>query len=416
MSIILALAVALAAILAATRTVGSLSVKLGQPRVIGEIVAGVLLGPSLLGLVGAPQWLPCQPETVDASMVSCLFPSSVRGPLDWLGQAGVLVYMLSLGFVLDRAALGRAGRGIASVGAGMTLPPLLAGAALAPLLTARGFAVSGAPVLGVALLFGAMLAITAVPVAARILDEYQLLTTPLGNISVAAASACTIATCVVLSVAASTADSGSGLGGQAAAAVGMVVAVAVAWRWGQRLGADRHRETVLLVVGTALVAGALSHLSGLTVVTGGLAAGLVAPRRPSVARLRQQVLAPAAERVLLPVFFALSGLAVDLGEVSVTDLGIVVLVLLCAVGTKMLGGAAAARATGFATRDSLALGALANCRGLMVLIVGLKGLDAGLLTTSGHGLAVLIALLTTAMTGPLVTRLLSQRQAQPSPP
>ena len=438
----------LVVILVAARVAGALVRPLGQPPVIGEMIAGLALGPSVLGAV-AP------------GALAALFPADRMVPLAALSQLGVLLYMFVVGLRLDLALLrGRAHAAVAVSHASIVAPFLL-GAALAPLLH-PAFAPSGVGILPFTLFLGAAMSVTAFPVLARILDERGLHGTRIGAVALSAAAvddvtAWCILAAVVAVAQASVAGTGGGLAafattiGWAAAWVLVLLLVvrpllarvvarpSTGWR-----GAAPSPQLVSVAVVGALVSAWVTEHAGVHALFGSFLAGVVVPRvgahrahapapeSPYVARARPaqaegadamgeslaEMLADRIEAVvgavLLPVFFAFTGLRTSVGLVQGgAAWALTGLVLLVAVAGKFGGSAGAARLLGMPWREALAVGALMNTRGLMELVILNVGLDIGVITPTLFAMLVLMALATTVMTAPLLT-LLGRRAAQPA--
>ncbi|HEX2297938.1 MAG TPA: cation:proton antiporter, partial [Pseudonocardiaceae bacterium] len=161
--------------------------------------------------------------------------------------------------------------------------------------------------------------------------------------------------------------------------------------------------TVLLLV---LASGLAAHLAGLTVIVGGFIAGLVLPEHAELSEALDGGMGELTRSVLLPVFLAFSGLQTDLTAVPAAALGGLTLLLLGGMVSKWAGGTVLARASGLSWAESNVLGILMNCPGVIVLVVALVGLQNGLITPVLQAGAVLVALITTMMTGPLLTRFL----------
>jgi Kef-type K+ transport system membrane component KefB len=349
-----ALVLQLVVILAVAHATGWLFRRfLGQPRVMGEMVAGVLLGPSLLGLL-APE------------LQTTVFPAETRPTLHLLAQAGVGLYMFLVGLGFDRAHLRSQAAGAGAVAlAGMALP-FLAAAALAPWLVARpGLFANHLDLAQATLFLGAALSITAFPVLARILDERGLTHTPLGALSLSAGALADIGAWIVLALVLATVAQGSPSGG--------VPDV------------------------------------GLYAVLGGFVAGLAVPRGP-VARRLKGLLEPVAAAALVPIFFAFSGLNTRLDLATEPALAVIAaVVILAAIVAKIGAGWLAARLTGQDNPTALAIGVLMNTRGMMELVILNIGLQARLIQPALFSILVLMALVTTFMASPLFEAVYGRR-------
>ncbi|MFI9330378.1 cation:proton antiporter [Kitasatospora sp. NPDC052868] len=396
--------VALAVILAAAFVCGRLAVRLRQPAVMGEIVGGVALGPSLLGLL---------PGHLDA----VLFPAEVQPFLRVLSQLGLVFFMFIVGYQFDIGHLRGAGRQVTAVSLSSVALPFALGLGLAVLLQ-PWFDKSQLTTddwLGPALFLGAAMSITAFPVLARIIAERRMQQDPLGAMSLACAALqdflawCALA--VVVAVVKSQSPWALGRLALNSALVVLVLAFVVRPGLTWLLAPERRRSVggpwihAVLVTGTLLTAYVTSTI-GLDAVFGAFMFGAAVPRR------RIDVLAPEVpERIeqagllLLPAFFTVTGLSVDLAGLGLHGLAIVAAVLVTACAGKFVGAAAAARLTGSTRRDAAALGILLNARGLTELVILNVGHRLGVIDTRMFSAMVVMALVTTLMTGPLLRRL-----------
>jgi Kef-type K+ transport system membrane component KefB len=414
----------LVVILVAARAAGLLVRPLGQPPVVGEMIAGLALGPSLLGAV-AP------------GALAALFPRDRMLPLAALSQLGVLLYMFVVGLRLDLTLLrGRAHAAVAVSHASIVAPFLL-GAALAPLLH-PAFAPRGVGLLPFTLFLGAAMSVTAFPVLARILDERRLHGTRIGAVALSAAAVDDVtAWCILAAVVAVAQASVAGAdGGGALAAFGTTIGWAAAWvlallfvvrpllaraaaRW---RGVVPSPQLVSAAVVGALISAWATERAGVHALFGSFLAGVVVPRVTGARaaapegeneqepdglaeQLADRIEAVVAA-VLLPVFFAFTGLRTSVGLVQGAGAwALTGLVLLVAVAGKVGGSAGAARLLGMPWREALSVGALMNTRGLMELVILNVGLDIGVITPTLFAMLVLMALITTVMTAPLLTLL-----------
>lgn len=392
---ILLLQVAL--IVAAARLMGALFAKMKQPPVIGEMAAGILLGPSLFGLL-AP------------NAMELVFPASSMGSLKLLSQLGVVLFMFLIGMDLDLGHLRKKAHAAVMVSHASILVPLLLGVALA-LFLYNSQAPEGVPFSSFALFMGVAMSITAFPVLARILEERKLMKTPLGNTSIACAAVDDVtAWCLLAMIVALVRASG-----MAPALLTVVLAVGfiafmvyVVRPWvDRRLGHEAHdRSQRGLIAGTLVFAFAsawFTELIGIHALFGAFLAGVVAPTNKAFRKALRERLEVLVSVLLLPLFFAFTGLRTQVGLLD--DVGswlICAAVIVVAVAGKLGGGALAARWTGMSWSDSFAIGALMNTRGLMELIVLNLGYDLGILSREIFTAMVLMALVTTFMTGPLL--------------
>ncbi len=420
-------------ILVVARVVGTLFTKIGQPRVVGEIVAGVLLGPTLLGATlwggfSPPAWLHCDaaiaanPAGPMPSPTECFFPFQARGVLGVLGQIALLLFMFLTGLEFDFALLKGKIRGIVLVGVGVVAVPVALGFAVAPLLANDTFRAAEASDLGFTLFVGAMLAVTAFPVMVRILQEKGLTTSPMGATGIAAAAICTILMFLAVAAASSIAGGGmiSGLvlklvltGVYLAVMFGVVQpSLAPMGRSYEARGMTSGTFATILVV--LFASGYVAHQIGINVIVGGFLAGMVLPARKGLFADMTARLAELTGTVLLPIFLAFSGLTTDFTQLSVAALGGIAVFLLAGIVGKWAGGAVFARAGGLSWAEGNVLGILMNCRGLLVLVVALVGVQNGVITPVMQLGGVLMALITTAMTGPLFDRFIGSAAPVPA--
>jgi Kef-type K+ transport system membrane component KefB len=400
----------LALILVLAHAAGALFARLRQPPVIGEILVGILLGPTLLGA------LPGDPS-------AALFGPEVRSALQVVGQIALALFMFTVGWSLDTSALRRHERTAAAISLSSALVPFALGIAIAvPLHRAHGV-VGGEAVdfLPFALFIGASMSITAFPVLARILVDRGMAHGRLGALVLTAAAVDDVLgwTLVVL-VLAVLASAGAWEWARVVIELALfvlallvVVRPALAWALGRRRrmnGADRGATTALLVAGTLACAG-VTELIGVHFVIGAFAFGLVVPRRlPGAVALdgaRGPIVAVAA--LLLPAYFVLPGLNVDATSLTAGDVGELAAIFALACLGKIGGAVAAARAQRVGWHDALSIGALMNTRGLIELVVLTIGYEQGVLDRRLFTVMVLMAIATTLLTGPLLS--LIQRAA-----
>ena len=399
-------------ILVAARLAGRAIQVIGQPPVIGEMLAGLALGPSLLGAVS--------PRTLEF-----LFPADSLGPLSALSQLGVLLFMFVVGLRLDLGLLRGKARAAVATSYASIAAPFAMGAALAPSLHDT-LAPAGVGLLPFALFLGAAMSVTAFPVLARILTDRGILQTRIGSVAIASAAVDDVtAWCIlaaVVAVARASYDATSMAGREFLATIlasaGYVLLVATVgrrllseWVRGRRaftLTSPFVSAAVILALASALVTETL----GIHALFGAFLAGTIVPRTAREGTVA--VASGIADRVedvvgavLLPVFFAITGLRTSIGLIAEPGLwGVFAIILLIAVSGKLGGSAIAARLTGMSWREALSIGALMNTRGLMELVILNVGLDIGVISPALFTMMVLMALVTTAMTSPLLLVLL----------
>lgn len=384
-------------ILAACRVVGWVGKRyLGQPQVMGEMIAGVLLGPSLFGLL-APD------------LQAAIFPKESKEVLYVGAQLGIGIYMFLVGVDFRRDHFRANVRSAAAVSVSGMAAPFLVAALVAPWLLRQDLFGQGVDALQAWLFIGAAISITAFPMLARILNERGVTGTPLGSLSLAAGAigdAC--AWCVLAVVLATVGDGASAafkaIGG-AVVFVGLMLTVSP--RLLAPLGRIVEREGKLTpgVLGVVMILFMLSAFAmdyvGLHAVFGGFILGTAMPRG-LLARELKSKLEPFAMVVLLPLFFTYSGLNTQLTLVGNLSLAGVTLAILA--GSILAKGVAcwgAARLSGQDNATSLAIGALMNARGMMELILVNIALQRGLIGPALFSMLVMMAIVTTLMATPL---------------
>lgn len=388
----------LAVILLACRVVGWAGKKfLGQPQVVGEMIAGVILGPSLLGLFFPGAQLE-------------LFPKETRNVLYAGAQLGVGLYMFLVGTTLRLDKFKSKAKSAMGVSfAGIAAPFLIAFLITPLLLGVPGLFAPGISTANATLFMGACIALTAFPMLARIINERGLADTALGTLSLTAGAFDDAVSWCVLAVVLATFGAGPGV---AVLAIGGGVAYAAfIILFGQRLLAPLGRAveragemsvTVLAITLMLFCASAfLMDAIGIHAIFGGFILGVVMPRGLFVEELKKKV-EPLAVVLLLPMFFTYSGLNTRMDMVNSPALLLIALgVLIASILAK--GGACylAARIAGEDNRTSLGIGALMNSRGLMELIIINIGLQKGIIGPTLFSMLVLMAIVTTMMAGPL---------------
>ncbi|MEZ0095349.1 cation:proton antiporter [Streptacidiphilus sp. EB129] len=380
--------------------------RLRQPAVIAEITAGIVLGPSLLGLL--PGDLPHR-----------LFPNDARPFLSMVAQIGLLLFMFTVGWELDLASLRRdrkAVTAVATVTTGSMVLPFLLGLAVAGYCYQHHSTVAGHHVSfwSLALYLGVSMSITAFPVLARILTDNRLNTTKAGSLALASAALgdvlawCLLAAIVAVVTASSQAAFISILWKSAGYVSVMVVLVRPALAWLVNRFAGRGTLPLGAMVTAALLLSAFATSRiGIHPIFGAFALGLAMPRQ-SRELLEDEVIKPLhhAGQVLLPVYFIVTGLSVNISGLTGTGWVELLLVLAAACGGKLIGATLPARRSGMSWRESMGVGVLMNTRGLTELIILNVGLSLHVLDTSMFTVMVLMALITTAMAGPVLPYLL----------
>jgi len=393
-------------IVALARVLGGLMMKIGQPRVVGEILAGVLLGPTLLGS--------------DLSLY--VAPVEARPVLGAIATLALILFMFLAGVEYDPSVIsGRAQQaGLLAVLA-VAIPALL-GFPVALLMHNATYAgAQGNDFLPFALFIGAALSVTAFPVMAHILMERGELNTKMGGLGVATTGIMSILMFLYIAFAAAVAAA-NGFGGLILKLVEVAVFAIVSWyvvrpllaRTMPRMvqdGSLSGNGMAIAFVGMLLY-GFVADRIGINALVGGFAWGLVLPQDRALRLSISSKVKDIAMILFLPVFFALAGFSTDLKLLKPETIGVVVLVLAAAIVGKLLS-AVPAKAFGLDWREVGVLGALLNTRGLLVLVVGLIGVTLEIITVTTFTIIVVVALVTNLMTLPLLNRFTPKR-SQPS--
>ena len=383
----------LAIIILLARLLGMAAKRLGQPPVIGEIIAGILLGPTLF----------------DGKITATLFPTTLRQPLSALATLGVVMFMFAVGYLLDLRLIRGRERVAASVSVSSIILPLSLGVGLGVWLASRHHVHH---VLPFALFVGTAMSVTAFPVLARILTDRGMHRTRIGGTALASAAIDDVLAWSLLAVVAAIA----GAGGQPLRLLLAPVYAGVMFglvRPLLRQLADVYQRRGRLTpnVLAATLAGLLlssyaTDWMGVKYIFGAFLFGVVMPREgAAAAALREEILnrlEQVSVLVLLPVFFVVSGLSVNLSSVGLSGLVELCLILLVAVVGKFAGAFAGARLAGVPGRSAGVLATLMNTRGLTGIVILSVGLQLHILDQSLYSLMIVMAIVTTMMAGPLL--------------
>ena len=388
---------ALAVIIVTARVLGTVFAKLRQPPVIGEVLAGVLLGPSLLGRV-AP------------SASAYLLPANVAPFLAVLAQVGVILYMFLVGLELDTSLLRKRTHATVAVSHASIVLPFLLGCSLALLLYPR-LSSSDVPFAYFALFCGVAMSVTAFPVLARILTDRGIQTTRLGVTALACAAVDDVtAWCLlafVVSVVKARAAGGLLTAGLTVGFIALMVLVARPLllrliRIHDRTG-DVNKAVLTAVVVAMLFSALATEFIGIHAVFGAFLLGAIIPSDSKLARELLHRLEDFVVVLFLPAFFAYTGMRTQVGLVSGGAQWLLCLLIIVTACLGKFGGSfAAARLSGIGWRDSAALGVLMNTRGLMELIVLNIGLDLRVISPTLFAMLVMMAIVTTMATSPVL--------------
>jgi Kef-type K+ transport system membrane component KefB len=404
---------ALAVVITTARTLGALFARLSQPPVIGEVIAGLLIGPSLLGRV-AP------------TLSSYILPVPVAPFVGVLAQVGVVLYMFLVGTELDLSRIrGRVHSTVAISHASIVVPFLL-GSALALFLYPR-FSSRDVPFTVFALFSGVAMSVTAFPVLARILTDRGVQNSAMGTLALTCAAVDDVTAWCLLAVVVSVAThtrSGALLtiGLSIAYVAGMLFLVRpLLGRFARRQQQDRvalSRSVLALVCVLLLVSALITEAIGIHAIFGAFVLGAIIPHDSPLAASLKAKLEDIVVVFFLPAFFAYTGMRTQMGLVSgLGAWGWCVLILLTASAGKFGGSFAAARLSGLGWRDSASIAVLMNTRGLVELIVLNIGLDLKVISPTLFAMLVLMAVVTTVSTTPILQSLsrIGASVAPPSP-
>lgn len=387
---------ALAAVIAVGQILARIFAFLHQPPVIGEVVAGILLGPSLLG-AEASAWV---------------LPPPVAPLLGAMAQLGVVLYMFLVGLELNGEVFKRHGRTTLIVSSVGIVFPFLLGSLLAvelyPRLGSRDVAFTG-----FALFMGVAMSITAFPVLARILTDMKMSRTPIGELALGCAAVGDVtAWCLlafVVGVVKTSVEESTWviLGTLLYLAAMMLIVRPLAQRLAPREGAEEPgRPMIAFTFVALLLSAAATERIGIHALFGAFALGAVIPHESALARVFTRHLETLVTTLFLPAFFALTGMRTRIDLVAGAEAWTIcgVIIVTATVG-KFVGSALAARGCGIDRRSSAVIGLLMNTRGLMELIVLDVGLDLGVISPTLYSMMVVMALVTTMATSPILRRL-----------
>jgi len=385
-------------IIAATQLLGSVFKKIGQPAVIGETVAGILLGPSLLGLLFP-------------SVFHFIFPVESLQNLRFLSQIGLILFMFIVGMELDTGLLRKQAFEAVIISHASILIPFALGIGISIILYSQ-YASPQTSFYSFSLFMGIAMSITAFPVLARIIRDRNLTGTRLGILAISCAASDDVTAWCLLALLIAFIRSGSGMNGLFT--IGMVAVYAFVMLVPVRMTLKKIQtiyengkigyNTLMSIVFTVLLSSSYcTEIIGIHALFGAFLAGIIIPKNDTTKKRIIDRISDVSMVMLLPLFFVYTGLRTHAGILNTGPLWISFgLILVSAVAGKFGGSTLVARALGQTWKDSLSIGALMNTRGLMELIVLNIGYDMGIMSTEIFSMMVLMALITTMLTSPLL--------------
>ncbi|MFT3747832.1 MAG: cation:proton antiporter [Agriterribacter sp.] len=396
-------------IILVARIFGWFCKKIRQPTVIGEIAAGIFLGPSFVGMYF--------PE-----FSSFLFPAKSLGNLQFLSQIGLILFMFVIGMELDLKVLKNKAKDAVVISHASIIFPFALGITLAYFVYAN-FAPDNVKFLSFSLFIGIAMSITAFPVLARIVQERGLTKTRLGTIAITCAAADDITAWCLLAAVIAVVKAGTVLSALYTilmAVVYVLIMLKIVQPFFKRVGdkyADKEsfsKPIVAIFFVTLVISSYATEVIGIHALFGAFMAGVIMPANTGFRSIFIEKVEDVSVVLLLPLFFVFTGLRTQIGLLNEPYLWKVCLLIIgVAVAGKFLGSAIAAKFVGQSWRDSLLIGALMNTRGLMELVVLNIGYDLGVLSPEIFAMLVLMALATTFMTGPaldIINRFLPEKK------
>ena len=401
---LLSVLLALTVIMLTARLVGAVFRRLNQPAVIGEVVGGIMLGPSLLGRIS--------PE-----LQALVLPADAAPILSVISQLGVILYMFLVGLELDLGLLRTSVAKTIAISLSAIIVPCAIGVLLA-LALYDSFAPPGIDRASFVIFIGVALSITAFPVLARILQDRGLQRTPLGTLALTCAAINDAIAWCLLAFAVSVMQATPAAAIRTAALTGVYIAAmltvgrtlaSAATRWLDR-SARIGEQSVALVLVAVLLSAVATEFIGIHAIFGAFLLGTIIPHDSKVATYVTERIADIVRVMFLPAFFAFTGLRTEIWLIeSAADWAMCGVIIAAATAGKFGGTTIAARLAGTDWRNSAALGILMNTRGLVELIVLNIGLDLGVITPRLFAMLVIMALVTTMMTSPILMRLVHPR-------
>ena len=401
---LLSVLVALTTIMVTARLVGALFKRLHQPAVIGEVVGGILLGPSLLGRLS--------PEAA-----AVLLPAEAAPFLEVIAQLGVILYMFLVGLELDLRVLRSRVAITVAISVTSIIVPFALGAGMAWALF-ETLAPAGVGFTSFALFLGVSMSITAFPVLARILNDRGLQRTDMGIVALTCAAINdAIAWCLLAFVVGVTQSTTSAAVQTVVLTAAYITLMLTVGRRAMATMVERFdnsprigERSLALVLVAVLLSAVATEFIGIHAIFGAFLIGAIIPHESVIARHVTERLEDIVRVMFLPAFFAFTGLRTEIGLVNTLDDWLLCgAIIAVATAGKFGGTLLASKAVGLDWRDSAALGILMNTRGLVELIVLNIGLDLGVISPRLFTMLVIMALVTTLMTSPILSRLLRSR-------
>jgi Kef-type K+ transport system membrane component KefB len=383
-------------IILVARIFGWISVRIGQPSVIGEILAGIFLGPSVVGY-----FFP--------GFSSALFPSESLPNLQFLSQIGLILFMFVIGMELDLKVLKTKAHDAVVISHASIIFPFAMGMGLAYFIY-KQFAPEGVQFISFGLFLGIAMSITAFPVLARIVQERGLHRTKLGTVIITCAAADDITAWCILAAVIAIVKAGSMISALYVIAMAVIYVIAMIFLvrpFLKRVG-ELHNSVeklskpiVAIFFLTLIISSYATEVIGIHALFGAFMAGAIMPENTKFRNIFIEKVEDVSLVLLLPLFFVFTGLRTQVGLLDDVNMWVISgIIFMVAVTGKFVGSSISALYVGQSLKDSLTIGALMNTRGLMELVVLNIGYDLGVLTPEIFAMMVLMALATTFMTGP----------------
>lgn len=407
---VLAFFVAALIVVLFSRLVGSLMPRIGQPRVMGEVLGGIILGPTVFG-------------AIDPGLSANVFASDITPYIGVTANLGLIFYMFLIGLEVDFSQLrGRVGTTLAVSNTGLAVPLMLGLGIAIPLYEILG---PNKRYLAFALFMGVSMSVTAFPVLARVISERRMLKSPIGVLALSAAAIDDVSAWFLIALATAVAGAGDALGvlrtvaevGVFCVVMGFAVRPLLARAGVAYDEAGRVPGTWITIIFAGVLASSIvTDKIGVAVIFGAFVMGLAMPRHAGLSREVTERVEDFVLTILLPLYFAYTGLRTNVGLLGRPQLIVITIVLIAiAIAGKFGGTLIASRTMNLPWRESAALSTLMNTRGLTELIVLNLALDLGVITPALFAALVVMAIVTTLMTGPLM-RLIDPKGSFGSPP